>query len=254
MRSHCAKEERDVSKLGADQRAGYEKIDIIEGYDKWASTYDEDPNPLVALEEPVTLGLIGDVRGQRVLDLGCGTGRYCVLLARRGASVVGIDASSEMLEQAKRKINPGCRFALHKGTIDKMDFPDEHFDLIVSALTFEHLAELEPTFGEAVRVLKTGGRMAISDVHPFWPVSGHDYTEFFDRAGQEYRIPAYPHLFEEYWRLCTKFGLRVEDIRETKIDNWLIERFPSLEEYRGLPLAAALRLRKSAWRNGTEQP
>ena len=93
-----------MSKLGADQRAGYKKIGVIEGYDKWASSYDEDPNPLVALEEPVTLELIGDVRGQRVLDLGCGTGRYCVLLARRGASVVGIDPSSAMLEQAKRKI------------------------------------------------------------------------------------------------------------------------------------------------------
>ncbi|NIN01789.1 MAG: methyltransferase domain-containing protein [candidate division Zixibacteria bacterium] len=243
-----------MSKLGPDERPGYKKIDIIEGYDKWASTYDEDPNPLVALEEPVTLEFIGDVRGQRVLDLGCGTGRYCVLLARRGAGVVGIDPSSEMLEQAKRKITPACRFELHKGTIDEMDFPDEHFDLIVSGLTFEHLAELESTFGEAVRVLKTGGRMAVSGVHPYWPVSGHDYTEFFDKAGQEYRIPAYPHLIEEYWRLCRNFGLRVEDIREMKIDDWLIERFPSLKEYRGLPLAVALKLRKSARRSGIEQP
>lgn len=254
MQGGCPIEERDVSKLGPDQRPGYKKIDIIEGYGKWASTYDEDPNPLVALEEPVTLEFIGDVRGQRVLDLGCGTGRYCVLLARRGATAVGIDPSSEMLEQAKRKITPGCRFELHKGTIDEMNFPDEHFDLIVSALTFEHLVELEPTFGEAVRVLKTGGRMAVSGVHPYWPVSGHDYTEFFDKAGQEYRIPAYPHLIEEYWRLCRRFGLYVEDIREMKIDDWLIEPFPSLEEYRGLPLAVALKLSKSACRSGIEWP
>ena len=35
--------------------------------------------------------------------------------------------------------------------------------------------------------------MVISDIHPYWPVSGHDYTEFFDETGQEYRIPEYPH-------------------------------------------------------------
>ncbi len=93
-----------MARLGADQRPDYEELGVIEGYDKWGSTYDRDPNPLIAVEERVTLDVIGDVRGQRVLDLGCGTGRYCVLLARRGAELVGVDPSEEMLERARRKI------------------------------------------------------------------------------------------------------------------------------------------------------
>jgi len=233
-----------MTRLGPDLRPGYKKLDIIGGYDKWAATYDRDPNPLIALEERVTLEFVGNIRGQRVLDLGCGTGRYCVLLAERGASVVGIDPSSEMLEHARRKYTPARQFELCHGTIEEVSLPSEHFDLVLSALTLGHIPELEPTFAAAVRLLKKGGRMVISDAHPYWPVSGHDYTEFFDQAGQEYRIPIYPHLFEEYWHLCRKFRLVVEDIREPVIDDWLIERFPSLEGRRGVPLAVVLKLAK----------
>ncbi len=234
-----------MTKLGPDRRIGYINIGVIEGYAKWASTYDQDPNPLITLEEKVTLECIGNVQGKHVLDLGCGTGRYCVLLAERGAKVMGIDPCSKMLKQAKQKVTPTCRFELHHGTIDTINFPSEHFDLIVSALTLGHLPELEPTFGDAIRVLKNDGQMVISDVHPFWPISGHDYTEFFDQTGQEYRISVYPHSFEEYWHLCRDYCLHLEDIREPSIDESLIERFPSLKDYKGVPLAIVIKLRKS---------
>ena len=71
-----------MSKLGPDQRPGYKRIGIIEGYDKWSERYDQESNPLIALEEPITLHLIGQVRGLQVLDLGCGTGRYCLPFVR----------------------------------------------------------------------------------------------------------------------------------------------------------------------------
>lgn len=92
-----------MSKLGADDRPGYKSVEIIEGYNKWACTYEHQANPLIMLEENITLAMIGDVQGKRILDVGCGTGRYCTLLAERGALVVGIDPSSQMLEQARRK-------------------------------------------------------------------------------------------------------------------------------------------------------
>ncbi len=233
-----------MARLGPDDRPGYKTVSVVEGYDRWAATYERDPNPLVTLEQPVTCALVGQVEGKRVLDLGCGTGRYCALLANLGATVIGIDPSSEMLEQAKRQITPLCHFELRHGMIDKIRFPDEHFDLVLSALTFSHLPELEPILAECARVLKRDGIMIISDIHPYWPVSGHGYTEFFDETGQEYRIPEYPHLVEEYWTLFRKLGLRLEDIREPVIDERLVECFPSLDEYRGIPLAIILKARK----------
>ncbi|MDI7277355.1 MAG: class I SAM-dependent methyltransferase [Anaerolineae bacterium] len=232
-----------MAKLGADERAGYITLGIIEGYDRWASHYDRDPNPLVALEEPVTLELIGDVQGLRVLDLGCGTGRYCELLAGRGAEVVGVDGSPGMLERARLK-RACTRFWLTLGAADRLCFPDERFDLVLCALTLSHLPQLRPPLTEMARVLRGGGRLVISDIHPYWAVSGHNYTEFHDEAGQEYRVASYPHLVEEYWRLFRELGLRLEDIREPAIDDRLIARFPSLGEYRGVPLAMVMRARK----------
>lgn len=233
-----------MTRLGADQRPGYREIGIVEGYDLWAPTYDGAPNPLIALEEPVTLKCIGNVQGQRVLDLGCGTGRYGVFLAQGGATVVGLDRSTRMLEQAKRKTALPHRFDVCFGTTDELPFPDGQFDLVVSTLTLNHLPDLEPALGEAARVLKGGGRIVISDIHPYWPISGHDYVEFFDQEGQEYRIPEYAHLVEEYWRFCSQSDLCLEDVREPRIDGWLIERFPSLAGLEGVPLAIVLQIRK----------
>jgi SAM-dependent methyltransferase len=231
-------------KVGPDKREEYRKVKVIEGYDIWAATYDAEHNPLIALEENVTLDLIGDVRNQLVLDVGCGTGRYCELLTKRGARVVGIDPSSKMLEHARRKITPSCRFRLLLGSIEDVSFPRCHFDLIVSALTVGHILELEPTIEAVGRIIKSKGRLIISDMHPYWFVSGFDYVKFFDGQGQEYRIPEYAHLFEEYWNLFRKFKFSVEDVEEPRIDDKLIERFPNLIKYKGMPLALILKARK----------
>src|SRR5438552_1792105 len=55
------------------------------GYDRWAAVYDGEGNPLVALEEARVATMVGDARGLRVVDVGCGTGRHAVQLAAAGA-------------------------------------------------------------------------------------------------------------------------------------------------------------------------
>lgn len=222
----------------------HKKVGIVEGYDIWAPTYDEEHNPLIALEESITLDLIGDVDNLGVLDVGCGTGRYCELLAKRGARVVGIDPSKKMLECAKAKITPDCKFDLRLGKIEDAEFPDNQFNFIVSALTVGHVLDLEPVIRKISRTLKSKGRLIVSDMHPYWFVSGFDYVEFFDRNGQKYRIPEYAHLVDEYWSLFRKFRLSFEDVKEPRIDDKLLQRFPNLVRYKGRPLALILKARK----------
>ena len=75
-----------------------------EGYGKWAATYDHNPdNAVINGEEEVIWDIIGDPAGLRVLDVGCGTGRHAIPLARAGAQVTGFEPTPQMLELARSK-------------------------------------------------------------------------------------------------------------------------------------------------------
>lgn len=127
----------------------------------------------------LTMGRLGQVHrdiaaqvgpGERVLDLGCGTGALAVLLARRGAEVTGIDISPPMLSQAARRVREeglDDRVALRElGAVDlDTAFPDASFDAVVSTLVFSELSadEIEYTLAECRRILRPGGQLLIAD-------------------------------------------------------------------------------------------
>src|SRR5687768_6025171 len=103
------------------------------GYDRWAAIYDHDKNPLLALEEPILRAAVGDVGDQRVLDVGCGTGRHALWLANAGANVTAIDFSEGMLAEAQRKpCAEQIRFLVHD-LREPMPFSEE-FDVVISSL------------------------------------------------------------------------------------------------------------------------
>src|SRR4051812_49296456 len=105
-----------------------EVLPTREGYDRWAATYDTDGNPLIALEEPRVDALLGDLRGLRVLDVGCGTGRHAVRLARAGAVVTAVDFSEAMLAQARAKLGAEhVEFRVHDLS-KPLPFEDHGFD------------------------------------------------------------------------------------------------------------------------------
>ena len=81
----------------------------------WAQVYDEQPNPLLALEQRFLSRMLPEVSGLDVLDAGCGTGRWLHLLAsHHPASLVGVDTSPEMLKRATARV--GTKSTLHLGS------------------------------------------------------------------------------------------------------------------------------------------
>lgn len=119
-----------------------------------------------------TLGRLAEETedGQRVLDIGCGTGSLLLLCARRGAHVVGIDASPQMLRLARRKLDGAAlanRTELRQMSSIDLDeaFPPGSFDVILSSFTFSELSDDEQSFvlKECVRLLRDGGRLAVAD-------------------------------------------------------------------------------------------
>jgi len=100
-----------------------------------------------------------DLRGQRVLDLGCGTGRLSAALAEQGiARVWGVDASPEMLAVAREKLP--ATVGLKEGRAEELPFRDAWFDRVVAWLVL-HLVDRSAAFREVARVLVPGGRLAV---------------------------------------------------------------------------------------------
>jgi ubiquinone/menaquinone biosynthesis C-methylase UbiE len=110
------------------------------------------------------LVVAGDLRGRRVLDVGCGTGTLAAWLAERAAAQVwGVDPSAEMLAVARAKLPPGI--GLKQGRAEDLPFKDRSFERVVLTLVVHHLDRLR-AFAECRRVLGGGGRLVLATFAP----------------------------------------------------------------------------------------
>jgi len=140
-----------------------------EVYDGFAPTY-ADRNPgspaRAGYEWPAVRAVLPDVDGRRVLDAACGTGYYARWLADRGATVVGLDASRGMLEEAND--DHGDVLDLAEADL-RTDLPlvDDCVDLVVCQLALDHIEDWTPVFESFARVLAPGGALVLSIDHPF---------------------------------------------------------------------------------------
>jgi SAM-dependent methyltransferase len=141
------------------------RVSIEEGYARWASTYDETPNPLLALEKRYLGPLLPDVAGKNVLDLACGTGRWLRrFLATKPALAVGIDLSAAMLAVAQKEAVTAGRLA--RADCLQLPFASDLFDLALCSFAIEHIGNLDSLADEGSRVLKQSADLFITGLHP----------------------------------------------------------------------------------------
>jgi len=116
-------------------------------------------------ERPASLALLGDVTGQHVLDLGCGTGAHARELLDRGATVEGLDRSRAMLAYARRRL--GADVPLHQADLSApLPLPDDRFDAVLASLVLHYVEDQVRPLREVHRVLVPGGRLVLSTHHP----------------------------------------------------------------------------------------
>jgi ubiquinone/menaquinone biosynthesis C-methylase UbiE len=145
--------------------------------------------------------------GQRILDLGCGTGTLALQVKRRqpAAEVVGLDADPEMLAQARDKAErAGVVLELTEGYSTELPHEDASFDRVLSTLFFHHL-DPEPkrvTAKEIARVLRPGGELHVADWGPPSDLAmrvafqGIRLLDGFSNTAENYRGEL-PAIFEE---------------------------------------------------------
>jgi demethylmenaquinone methyltransferase/2-methoxy-6-polyprenyl-1,4-benzoquinol methylase len=139
-------------------------------------------NRLVALAEPA--------KGQRALDLCCGTGDIALALARRGAEVTGLDFSQPMLDQATARDREKTVTFLPGDALETKQ-PENHFDLVTIAYGLRNLASVEAGLREMHRVAKPGGKLLVLD----FGQPPNRFLRFWYRGYLKYAVPIFGRIF-----------------------------------------------------------
>jgi len=173
------------------------------------------------------LGVLGDLEGRRVLELGCGAAQWSVALARRGVRPVAFDLSDRQLGHARRlRAEAAVDFPLVQATAESLPFAAASFDVVFCDHGAMSFARPEPTVAEVARVLRPGGLFAFSHASPLlelcWDedakvvderlhASYFDLYEIADGAKVSYELP-----YGEWIRLFRRHGFVVEDLIELR--------------------------------------
>ena len=219
-----------------------------DGYDRWSTIYDNEDNPLIAMEERVLGALLGDLqrfRGRAVADVGCGTGRRSLPLAQAGAQVTALDFSSGMLAHAQRKAGELPLRFLNHDLNQPLPLPDAAFELVLNCLVLEHIAEVDRLFAELARVCRRDGELWISVMHPAMVLRGVSARFTNPETGERTYPQSHPQQISDYVMAATRAGLRFAHMSEHAVDAELMERSVSAQRYAGWPMLLVMGLRRS---------
>jgi ubiquinone/menaquinone biosynthesis C-methylase UbiE len=140
-------------------------LSVNTGYERWAQTYDDSHNPLLALEQRRIASMLPALAGKRALDVACGTGRWFRLLAARGvAHLIGVDISRAMLRIAATKVNSSL--ALIQADCTAIPLHDGEVDFAICSFAAGHVSNLDGFAAECSRVLRADAELFLTDLHP----------------------------------------------------------------------------------------
>ena len=178
-------------------------------FNLWARVYDAQPNPLLMLEERCAMPLLPPLSGGDVLDVGCGTGRWLRHLeAREPASLTGTDCSAIMLERARSKILPTTKLELSQCVA--LPSEDSSRSFVLASFIVSYLDDLQGFAHECARILRPGGWLLVSDMHPATAVE-RGWTRSFRIDGKKVEIEVHTRSMEEIVSAFQDAGFELRD-------------------------------------------
>jgi len=227
----------------------------MSSYDEIAEWYDQSVRAgslLHELVEPTLFALMGDVSGRRICDLACGQGIIARKIAQRGASVVGIDLSTKLLEIARREEQdkPLGIVYIHDDVQTLSTLKDAEFDGAVCNMALMDIPDIKATFQQVQRIMRSSATFVCSIVHPCYPTSnlwrlaneqksiastvpGY-FEEGFWRSdnanGVRGKVGAYHRTMSTYMNNLVEAGFMIQHIVEPQATGQLAERVPAHRE------------------------
>lgn len=197
------------------------------------------------VEQPALMGMLPELQGRQVLDMGCGSGQLAAYMIGQGAAhVTGADISARMLSLAAE--HPKIRY-IH-GPMEELDFAADSFDLIVSSLAFHYVEDYEALMDRIARWLRPAGHLVFSTEHPV-TTAKHDMDGWIeDQQGQRlhYALDNYSEegirhtrwvvedVVKYHRTLSTllngmiRHGLQIEQVNEPEPIPGAVEKMPKL--------------------------
>jgi ubiquinone/menaquinone biosynthesis C-methylase UbiE len=188
---------------------------VSEWYDRLVGERGSEFHQKIVL--PGAIRLLDPQPGQRALDIACGQGVLCRLLAERGLSVVGVDAARSLIAAAEDRENEidhqksrgiptperaedgptqprkGSAIEYHVGDARDLSFlPDRSFDAAACLLAIQNIHPINPVFEHAARVLRAGGRLVMVMMHPCFRIPDQSSWGWDEQKKVQYRrVDAY---------------------------------------------------------------
>ncbi len=167
------------------------------------------------------LRLLGDVKGRRILDLGCGAAQASIAFAKAGATAIGVDFSAQQLALGRQLCErEEVRVELRQGDLADLAFlRADSIDGVFAANAFDYIRDLARVFRQVHRVLKVGAPLAFSVSHPFWAVAtglrAGGLPSYFDRTPAVERhadaaLTVFPRTFSDLYTALVRASYRVD--------------------------------------------
>jgi ubiquinone/menaquinone biosynthesis C-methylase UbiE len=198
-----------------------EKEEVRELFDKYGEIFarqqEKDMNRHWLSE--VIQAMMGEVKGKKILDTGCGAGFDSKIMAKKGAEVVGVDISPKMIKLAKKKCK-GLDIRFYIKDMVNTGFRGESFDLVTSIITIGWNRSLKKVLKEYYRLLKKGGQLILADVHPIRKMVV--YTGNYFETGKHWEVSngwerfGYYRKIEDILNTAIEVGFTLKEIREPK--------------------------------------
>ena len=135
-------------------------------FENFQSSRSNDVNFNDCIETPILFGMLPDLRGKKVLDIGCGMGQHARQYSEMGAeSVLGIDLSEKMLQYA-REHNSSDNIVYQRMAMEDIDTISETFDLVTSSLVFDYAEDFPGLMQKIHHLMKKDAEFVFSMSHP----------------------------------------------------------------------------------------
>ncbi|HIH88864.1 TPA: class I SAM-dependent methyltransferase [Candidatus Bathyarchaeota archaeon] len=231
------------------------------------------------MNKPAFLAVVGDVKGRRILDIGCGEGNFPRLYAKMGAEVVGVDFSPKMIElarQAEKREKQGIEYVVSDAA--RLEGVRGKFDAVTCFMALMDIERYRDAIREAANILNDRGRFIFCITHPCFEYgkcldreplakwvhveedksgdAGHlEVTDYFqpgvseviwdmERLVKPFKTTSFHRTLTDYFDALADGGFVVSRLVEAKPTQSGVSKYPSLRKHAKIPHSITIEARK----------